>query len=56
MLIKENTNFNAEGGDEQFKETWTKIRRDKLIDLEEIKDFDELYRDNLLEMVQTSKN
>jgi hypothetical protein len=56
MLIKENKNFNAEGGDEQFKETWTKIRRDKLIDLEEIKDFDELYRDNLLEMVQTSKN
>ncbi|MCD8416050.1 hypothetical protein LNI89_11880 [Tenacibaculum dicentrarchi] len=41
-LIKENTNENAEGGDEKFKETWNNIEIDKLIKLSEIKDFDEL--------------
>lgn len=56
MLIKENTNYGAEGGDEHFKETWTTIHRDKLIDLEEIKDFDELHRDRLLEMIDSSQN
>lgn len=39
---KVNTNENAEGGDEVFKETWTNITVDKLIKLSEIKDFDEL--------------
>jgi hypothetical protein len=39
---KVNTNENAEGGDEVFKETWTKITVDKLIKLSEIKDFNEL--------------
>lgn len=39
---KVNTNENAEGGDEVFKETWTNIIVDKLIKLSEIKDFDEL--------------
>ena len=41
-LIKENTNENAEGGDETFKETWNKIKIENLIKLSEIKDFDEL--------------
>jgi hypothetical protein len=39
---KVNTNENAEGGDEVFKETWKKINVNKLIKLSEIKDFDEL--------------
>ncbi len=42
-LIKENTNENAEGGDEVFKETWDTIEIENLIKLSEIKDFDELY-------------
>lgn len=41
-LIKENTNENAEGGDEKFKKTWNNIEIDNLIKLSEIKDFDEL--------------
>ncbi|EAZ79295.1 hypothetical protein [Algoriphagus machipongonensis] len=41
-LVKENTNENAEGGDEIFKETWNNIEIDNLIKLSEIKDFDEL--------------
>ncbi|WP_223034364.1 hypothetical protein [Hanstruepera marina] len=41
-LVKENTNENAEGGDEIFKETWNKIKIENLIKLSEIKDFDEL--------------
>ena len=56
MLFKENTNLDAESGDEQLKETWTKIPTDKLIDLEEIHDFDELDRESLLDMVRRSKN
>lgn len=45
-LIKENTNENAEGGDEIFKETWDTIEIENLIKLSEIKDFDELYMYN----------
>lgn len=41
-LTKENTNEDAEGGDEVFKETWSKIEIIKLLNLSEIKDFDEL--------------
>ncbi|GAA4301324.1 hypothetical protein [Aestuariibaculum suncheonense] len=41
-LIRENTNENAEGGDEVFKETWDNIEIEALIKLSEIKDFDEL--------------
>ena len=41
-LIRENTNENAEGGDETFKETWSDIEIENLIELSEIKDFDEL--------------
>ena len=40
--VKVNTNENAEGGDEVFKETWGKIIVNRLIKLSEIKDFDEL--------------
>jgi hypothetical protein len=41
-LIKENTNENSEGGDEIFKETWIEIKINSLINLSEIKDFEEL--------------
>jgi len=42
-LHRVNTNQNAEtDGEEIFKETWTKIKVDKLIKLSEVKDFDEL--------------
>jgi len=41
-LVKENTNENAEGGDEIFKKTWNNIDIDHLIKLSEIKNFDEL--------------
>jgi len=40
-ITKVNTNANAEGGDEVFKETVTRINVIKLIRLSEIKDFDE---------------
>lgn len=50
MLIKTNTNLDAEGGDEHFKETWQKITVNQLINLDQIKDFDELYSDSLLAM------
>ena len=40
--VKVNTNENAEGGDEVFKETWGKIIVNRLIKLSEIKDFSEL--------------
>jgi tRNA nucleotidyltransferase (CCA-adding enzyme) len=39
---KVNTNENAEGDDEVFKETWKNITINKLIKLSEIKDFDDL--------------
>ncbi|WP_349663109.1 hypothetical protein IZU89_08870 [Cellulophaga lytica] len=41
-LVKENTNENADGGDEIFKETWNNIEIDNLIKLSEIEDIDEL--------------
>jgi hypothetical protein len=40
--MKVNTNKNAEGGDEVFKETWGNIKLDRLIKLSEIKDFFEI--------------
>lgn len=40
--VNTNTNENAEGGEESFKETWKKINVNSLIKLSEIKDFDEL--------------
>ena len=42
QLLKENTNEDAEGGDEIFKETWSTIELKNLIKLSDIKDFDEL--------------
>lgn len=41
-LFRENINEDAEGGDEVFKETWSKIVIDKLLNLSEIKDFEDL--------------
>lgn len=41
-IKKENTNENADGGDEVFKKTITRINSSKLLSLSEIKDFDEL--------------
>lgn len=40
--VKENTNENAQGGDEAFKETWTNITVAELLKLREIKDFEEV--------------
>ena len=37
---KVNTNENAEGGDEEFRETWTNITVNKLLKLRDIKDFE----------------
>lgn len=41
-LFRENINEDADGGDEVFKETWSKIEISKLLILSEIKDFDAL--------------
>lgn len=41
-LVRENINEEAEGNDEVFKETWSKIIIEKLLSLSEIKDFEEL--------------
>lgn len=42
-LYRKNTNQDAQtDGDEIFKETWTNLKRNKLIKLSKIKDFDEL--------------
>lgn len=40
--VKVNTNSSAEGGDEEFTETWTNIVISQLIKLREVKDFDVL--------------
>ena len=45
-LMRKNTNENAIGGDEIFKETWSNIEIENLIKLSEIKSFDELYMYN----------
>ena len=55
MLTQENTNPHAEGGDEVFKDTWTTIRRDRYIDLQQVQDFDELSSETLLSMVNRTK-
>ncbi len=41
-LERVNTNEEAEGGDEVFKETWSKITSTKILKLSEIVDFDNL--------------
>ncbi|MCC9062350.1 hypothetical protein [Flavobacterium piscisymbiosum] len=42
MIRNENTNEDADSGEEIFKKTVTKIRKNKLLKLSEIEDFDEL--------------
>ena len=42
MLVRENTNEQADGGDEVFIDTWEKISIENSIRLSDIKDFDEL--------------
>lgn len=44
-LVKENTNQNDEGGDEVFKEKWSKLPAKPLVKLSQIKDFDDLISD-----------
>lgn len=41
-LIRKNINENDEGGDEVFEENWSDIKIKQLINLSEIKDFEEL--------------
>lgn len=41
-LFRQNINEDAEGGDEVFKETWSKIVISELLNLSDIKDFEEL--------------
>ena len=41
-LTRKNINEESEGNDEIFKETWSKISIDKLLNLSEIKDFEDL--------------
>lgn len=41
-LIRENINHDAESGDEVFKETWSKYKSDKLLNLSEIESFEGL--------------
>lgn len=42
MIRNENTNEDADSGEEVFKKTVTKIRKNNLLKLSEIEDFDEL--------------
>ncbi len=42
MIRNENTNEDADTGEEVFKKTVTKIRKNNLLKLSEIEDFDEL--------------
>jgi hypothetical protein len=52
MLIRENINQDAEGGDEKFKETWKKFALSKPIKLRDISDFDGFDVEGLLELVK----
>lgn len=47
MLTQENTNKDADSGEEVFEKTWTYIKIDKLFKLSEIKDFDELEMESM---------
>lgn len=46
--VKVNTNESAEGGDEEFRETWTNITVNKLLKLRDIKDFENFEEVDLL--------
>ncbi|MBK8752346.1 MAG: hypothetical protein IPL99_12180 [Candidatus Competibacteraceae bacterium] len=52
MLIRENINQDAEGGDEKFKETWKKFALSKSIKLRDIADFDGFDVESLLGSVK----
>jgi hypothetical protein len=45
--VKVNTNSSAEGGDEEFTETWSNITVNKLLKLREIKDFENFEEVNM---------
>lgn len=45
--VKVNTNSSAEGGDEEFTETWSDITVNKLLKLREIKDFENFEEVNM---------
>jgi len=45
--VKVNTNSSAEGGDEEFTETWTNITVTKLLKLRDIKDFENFEEVNM---------
>lgn len=45
--VKVNTNSSAEGGDEEFTETWTNITVNKLLKLREIRDFENFEEVNM---------
>lgn len=48
ILKKVNTNQEAQGGDERFKENWSKIKKPKTIKLAEIESFDEFSLEKVL--------
>ncbi len=52
MLIKNNINQEAEGGDEKFKEVWKKFTLSKSITLRKIADFDDFNVESLLGRVR----
>lgn len=56
MKVKVNTNKNAEGGDEIFKETWEKTNINRLIKLSEVNDFDKLDISCILKKITTRNN
>lgn len=48
ILKKVNINAEAQGGDERFKEVWSKIKEPRSIKLSEIANFDEFYIEQIL--------
>lgn len=52
MKKRENTNKDAEGGDEKFKETWKSFTLPRPINLREISDFDDFYVESVLGSIQ----
>lgn len=53
MLTRENINQDAEGGDEKFKDSWSKFTLSRPIKLSEVVDFDDLQVESLLGLVVT---
>lgn len=48
MLTRENINQDAEGGDEKFKETWTRFTAQAPIKLKDVTDFDYIHMDSVI--------